>query len=264
VRRSVILAVGSFILLSGAFGQFRSRDRDKAPAGATLKTAPFFPGERLNYDVSWSSFVVAGELTVETRGREPYLGTEAYHVTARAESVGPVKAFVYKVNDLYDSFIDAATYRPVHAEKHSQHGKKREQTSITLDSEHHTARLTDGHLIEVPADTYDMASLLYALRSIDLLPGKVRTYTLVEDDRLYTVRVEPEGREKAYTHIGTYDAFRVAIKLMDGREVKDPYKLRLYLTNDSRRLPVLLTAEPSWGQIRVELTSPSGGSRLSE
>jgi len=254
--RSIILAFTSLVLITGASGQFPSRDREKAsPASAALKAPPLLPGERLSYDVSWSSFVVAGELTVETKGREPYLGTDAYHVTARAESVGPVKAFVYKVNDLYDSFIDASTYKPVHAEKHSQHGKKREQTSITLDPEGHTARLTDGHSVQVPTDTYDMASLLYALRSIDLVPAKIRTFTLLEDDRLYTIKIEPEGREKAYTHFGTYDAFRVAIKLVDGGGIKDPYKLRLYLTNDSRRLPVLLTAEPSWGQIRVELTS---------
>jgi hypothetical protein len=256
VRRTLIFVIITVAAVSSSQAQLRGRDRNAGSmVSAPAKTGPFVLGERLSYDVSWSSFMVAGELTIETKSRGPFQGIDAYHVTAQAESVGPVKAFVSKVNDLYDSFVDARTYRPVHAEKHSQHGKKREQTSITLDSERRTARLTDGRSIEIPPETYDLASLLFAVRQIDLNPGKNTTFSLLEDDRLYTVRVEPEARDKAYTHLGTYDTYRLAIKLVEGREIKDPYKLRLYLTNDSRRLPVLLTAEPSWGQIRVELTS---------
>jgi hypothetical protein len=206
VRRSLIFVIIAIAAVSGSQTQLRGRDRNAGSVvSAPVKTGPFVLGERLSYDVSWSSFVVAGELTIETKSRGPFQGIDAYHVTAQAESVGPVKAFVSKVNDLYDSFVDARTYRPVHAEKHSQHGKKREQTSITLDSERHTARLTDGRSIEIPPDTYDLASLLFAVRQIDLIPGRIRSFSLLEDDRLYTVRVEPEARDKAYTHLGTYD-----------------------------------------------------------
>jgi hypothetical protein len=33
------------------------------------------------------------------------------------------------------------------------------------------------------------------------------------------------------------------------------YNLRLYVTNDQRRIPVLITAEPTWGSVRVQLIS---------
>jgi len=95
-------------------------------------------------------------------------------------------------------------------------------------------------------------------RSIDLTPGKASDFTLLEDGQLYSVRVEPEAREKIHTSTADYDTVRVAIRQIEDGRSKDPYKLRLYLTSDARRLPVLLTAEPFWGQTRLELTSASG------
>jgi hypothetical protein len=34
--------------------------------------------------------------------------------------------------------------------------------------------------------------------------------------------------------------------------------LKIYLTNDAQRLPVLITAEPTWGEVRVELIVATG------
>src|SRR6185503_16069874 len=73
-----------------ALAQNRSIKADRAIA------AKFSPavGERLNYDVSWSDFIVAGELTIETKDRRSFDGVDGFHVSAQAQSVGMVSAFV--------------------------------------------------------------------------------------------------------------------------------------------------------------------------
>jgi len=43
--------------------------------------------------------------------------------------------------------------------------------------------------------------------------------------------------------------------MVKGRENDKLYNLKIFVTNDARRVPVLITAEPSWGSVRVELTS---------
>jgi len=219
---------------------------------------PFAVGERLNYEVSWSSFVVAGELTLETKERRQFDGIDGYHVTAQAQSVGLVSVMGYKVNDTYESFINAETLMPFKAQRRTRHGNKREESSVVLDQQGRTARLSDGRSIEIPENTYDLAGLLYGVRAMDLTIGKARTVTLLEDDKLYTIRVEPEAREKVYTRAGEYNTIKISTRSVDARGARDPYKLRFYLTNDSRRLPVLITAEPAWGEVRVELTSATG------
>lgn len=215
-------------------------------------------GEKLNYEVSWSSFLIAGELIIETKDRRSFEGVDGYHVSAQARSVGLVSAVVYKVNDVYESFLNAETLQPFRADKKSRHGKKTSESSTIIDQAKRTARLSSGKTLAIPPDTYDLAGLVYAVRSMDLSAGKSRTFTLLEDDKLYTIKVEVEGREKVSTKAGEFDAVRIStLRLREG-EAKDPYNLRFFVTNDSRRLPVLITAEPSWGGVRVELTSFTG------
>jgi hypothetical protein len=224
----------------------------------TKSEVPFAVGERLNYEVSWSSFVVAGELTLETKERRRFDGIDGFHITAEAQSVGLVSLMGYKVNDTYESFIDAETLMPFKAQRRTRHGKKREESSFVLDQQRRTAKLSDGRSINIPQNTYDLAGLLYAVRAMDLTIGKARALTLLEDGKLYTISVVPEAREKVYTRSGEYNTIKISTRSVDERGPRDPYKLRFYLTNDARRLPVLITAEPAWGEVRVELTSATG------
>lgn len=234
------------------------RDNKATPVN-TIKETPFAVGEQLNYEVSWSSFVVAGELTLETKERRAVDGVDAYHVTAEAQSVGIVSAVVYKVKDVYDSFINATTLQPFRAEKNSRRGKKREQGVMVLDQQNGTATLEGGKEIKIPRGTYDLASLLYAIRRIDLTPGKTQNFTLIEDGKLYDLTVTVEGREKVGTKMGDFNTVRVSTKAAStNRSGKDPYRLNIYLTNDAERLPVLITATPYWGEVRVELISATG------
>jgi len=222
---------------------------------ASAPRSPFVAGERLIYDVSWADFIVAAELTIQTDDRRTFDGIDAFHVTTQARTVGLVSGLALKVNDVYDSFINAATLQPFRAEKHSRHGKKQTQSSVTIDQEHRTARVAEGRTLEIPADTYDLAGFIFAIRGMDLTTGKAHTLTLIEDGKLYAIKVQPETREKITTHAGTYDTVKIATSMTRGRENDKLYNLRIYITNDSRRLPVLITAEPSWGAVRVELTS---------
>jgi Protein of unknown function (DUF3108) len=224
-----------------------------AAATASLKP-PFLVGERLTYEVSWQDFLVAGELVIETKDRRSFEGVDGYHVSAQAQSVGLVSAIGKKIDDAYESFIDASTLQPFRAEKRMHHGKKRQQSSVTIDQEHHTARLADGRSLRLPAETYDLASLLFAIRGMDLTPGKSRTFNLLEDDRLYAIKVDPEGKEKITTQAGSFDTIKIATRMADRANDK-LYNLRIYVTNDQRRIPVLITAEPTWGSVRVQLIS---------
>jgi hypothetical protein len=215
----------------------------------------------LSYDVSWADFIIAAELNIDTDDRTTFDGVEGYHVTAQARTVGLVSGLALKVNDVYESFINGATLKPFRAAKRTRHGKKETQSSIII--EKNTGKLGTGRTIELPDETYDLAGLLFAIRGMDLTIGKARTLTLIEDDKLYTIKIQPEGNEKVTSRAGTYDAVRVSTSMIKGRENDKLYNLRIFITNDDRRIPVLITAEPSWGSVRVELTSVTGGRKPS-
>ena len=260
LRRTLFAFVALAISFPATLSQSHpvKSDRSAAAVSASSPRNPFSAGERLSYDVSWADFIVAAELTIETDARRSFDGVDGYHVTAQARTVGLVSGLALKVNDVYDSFINAATLKPFRAEKRSRHGKKETQSSVTIDQDNRTAQLAGGRSLEIPEDTYDLAGLLFAIRGMDLTVGKARTLTLLEDDKLYTIKVQPEAREKVTTRAGSYDTVKIATSMVKGRENDKLYNLRIYVTNDARRMPVLITAEPSWGSVRVELTSVTG------
>jgi hypothetical protein len=131
----------------------------------------------LVYDVSWADFIVAAEFTIETDQRRSFDGVDGYHVTAQAKTVGLVNG-LFKVNDVYESFIDSVTLKPFRAEKRSRHGKTQTQSSVSIDQGKRTAQLGEGRTLEIPEDTYDLAALIFALRGMDLSLGKTRTMTV--------------------------------------------------------------------------------------
>src|ERR1044072_7963378 len=168
IKKSLVALAVVALLFPVAFAGHRSIKADRSSPSKFSPTV----GERLNYDVSWSDFIVAGELTIETKDRRSFDGVDGFHVSAQAQSVGLVSAVVYKVNDIYESFLSAATLQRFRAEKSSRRGKKREQASVTLDQQRRTARLSDGRTIEIPPDTYDLAGVLFAIRAMDLIEGQ--------------------------------------------------------------------------------------------
>jgi hypothetical protein len=244
-------------------GGQRTQDKLRNGRGDHDKIAPekapatYVVGEQINYDISWSNFIVAGELTIQTKERAKFEGRDAFHLTAQAQSVGLVKALNYRLNDQYESFVDTSSLLPFRGTKISHHGKRVVQNSFVVDPNGHTATLADGKSVEVPKDTYDMASVLFAIREIDETPGASKTLNVMEDGKIYPIRAEAEAREKIYIRSGNYDAFRIAVKMIEAGKPSDAHKIRIYLTRDRQRLPVLITAEPPWGQIRIEMTSKS-------
>jgi hypothetical protein len=252
----VVVALALFpLVIAAARRPDQARNANSERPSTERVAAPFVVGEQINYDISWSNFIVAGELTVQTKERAKFDGRDAFHVSAEAQSVGIVKALNYRLNDQYESFVDTSSLVPFRGNKISHHGKKIVQSSFVIDPNGHTARLADGKSMEVPRDTYDMASVLFAIRGINLGPGSSKTLNVIEDGKLYPFRVEAEAREKVYTRVANYDAFRIAVKLIEGSKPTDTYKIRIYLTRDQQRLPVLITAEPPWGPIRIEMTT---------
>jgi hypothetical protein len=181
-------------------------------------------------------------------------GVDGFHVVARAQSVGLVRVAGYKVDDVYESYLDAVTLEPFRAEKQTRHGKKRAQDSMTIDQAGRAVRLSDGRTVELKSTAYDLAGLLVGIRTMDFKSNRPGTFTLVDEGKLYELQVEVEAREKISTRAGSFNCVRLATKAI-GRASSDPYKLRIFVSDDARRLPVLFTAEPRWGAVRVELTS---------
>jgi hypothetical protein len=269
LRRLTILAVTAGMLAASASAQgTRSRRVEERPAAAVgapraepgasplaLASVPFGPGETLSYDVEWNNSTQAATLVLRVGERGTYFGQQGLQLSADVETVGMVRMFA-SVQATFKSFSDPKTILPFRAEEQSSvNGKSRTRT-IVFDRAKSVA-VVDSRSTPIDADTGDPLSLFYRMRALPLKAGASMTFDgFIERREQWKAVVE--AREAVEGPRGRVNAFRVAFMPVKAGAPDDRDKIRIWFTDDAARLPVLITAEPQFGPIRMTLASAAG------
>ena len=221
-------------------------------------------GERLVYRVRWGVLTVA-RATLEVEAAAD--GAVLLRATARTRGwIDPV----YPVRELVESTVDAATSRPLRFRKRTKegHGRPR-RVEVEFDAAAGVARhVEDGEArppLPLPAEFQDPLSCVYAYRVLAPAAGGVVALEVTNGRRLVAGEFREVGRERVRTPAGTFDAIVVEPTIEGiGGVFRDSRKaqLRIWFTDDARRLPVRIYSEVAVGSFTMELTTqPTGSSR---
>ena len=212
-------------------------------------------GERLTFNVSWSSFVTAARMELEVADRGAFFGQEGYQLRTRVETIGYARSLLADVDEQYNSYVDAKTMLPYRLENSSRRGRNKSEELITLDQTRNSVRYGDGSEITTPGNTWDFSSLLYALRFRDLKPGTIHKFSALFGKTITDVEAIARTNERVITQSGAYDAIRVDFTAKNTSANANRYRVRAWFSNDVQRLPVLLTLQSPFGELRAELSS---------
>lgn len=216
---------------------------------------PLQVGEKLSFNVSWSNFVTAAHLEMELAGKGAFFGQEGYQLRTRVETIGYVRSLFAEVDNQYTSYVDAKTLLPYRVQNTTRQGAKSDDTTVTIDQQRQSARLSNGAEIKFSAATYDLPTLVYALRSRGLKSGEKAKFNTFYGTKIFEVEAEAKSVERISAQAGEFDAVRIDLTAK-GKE-SPAYRVRLWLSADARRLPLLITSKPSIGEIKAELTQVS-------
>ena len=225
---------------------------------------PFKPGEALTYDVSWTTFLTAGQATLSVKERRAAgPGRTQYYLVAE----GQPSSMLQKLYHLYykaESMMDTKTLRPASATLYSdENGRKRYKTSIfrgngMVDYEVKTAS-TAKSTLKIPATAQDPLGAIYVLRAIPLKPGQAPfTIPVVDSGKAYTMRVTVGARESVKTGIGTLPAIKLTLAVTgpDGKATDAP--MTMWVSDDARRLPLKFMAGLAVGSFQLTLAKAVG------
>lgn len=230
--------------------------QDTVPAG----TLPFRAGEKLTYEISWSNIVQAGTAVMEVRKHAA--GSRAYHLISRATSAGVVSRF-YKVADTVESIIDTDQLYSLSFHLDQQHGKRKKMRAMTFDHAKGTVlESADGKEAKysIPENVQDALSSLYYLRSRnDFVVGKPIMVNVHEDGKTWSVEVQTLGREKIKTVLGEFDAIKIKTYPRYEGVFRNRAEIYIWLTDDSRKIPVLMKSAISIGTIVATLVDLQAG-----
>jgi hypothetical protein len=226
------------------------------------KALPFQPGERLNYDVTWSIFP-AGTVsaTLRSEGQE---SKDNYTVTTTARSQGFV-SLLFNVQNEFRSFFNSRTLCSERISKKINEGRRHKETEIVFDSERKRAILEERDLNkpheppkhaenEIPNCVEDVVTAFYYVRSQDIQIGKPLHLPVNDGSKTYDVTLDVQARERIQTPLGNRLAIRMEPKVFSGL-FKRKGRMLVWFSDDDQRLPLRIKFMITVGPITATLKS---------
>jgi hypothetical protein len=224
------------------------------------------PGEQMTWELSLGG-ILGGEamMAVGTPGEVD--GRRIVILRSRIESAGLV-AVLKQVRDEVTTWIDPDTGLPVYLHADVTFGERAAIIESNFSSDgfqlSYARKGGRAYLMrqKLPAgeSAHDAHSVLGALRAWE--PGRgARAYFYILSGRhLWRNTMQFAGREAVKTGLGRMAALRfdaVAQRVTSNLAIdphKKPRQYSVWLSDDQRRLPVLVLARTEYGDVKVELT----------
>ena len=221
---------------------------------------PFHVGELARYRVDWGGAGVslsAGDISI---GVEP----PAYRLVVNA-ATAPWVAKFFEARDVFATQADASLIPRIH-ERDQQEGSRHVTRAFVFDDRTHVVR-TGRTVAEASAEgavvlpmvpgARDAIAALFYVRTLPLKNGDRVRFPVNEGGRNVLVELSVEGIERVHVQGQDVDAIRVTPTLKRRVENRQPLASTIWLSNDQRRVPLVLELDAGFGHVRVELVSYS-------
>jgi hypothetical protein len=231
-----------------------------AAAGAHATEEPFSVGERLTYTLKWG-IVTAGTAVLQVNPMAEIDGEEVYHFTLTVETTPFVDRF-YKVRDRIDGFARADMNGSVLYLLKKEEGKNLRDVRVTYDRAAEMAQYRnfdqERDPVRIFPGTFDPLSVVYAFRTLPLDRNSVMEIP-ISDGRRAAMGTGRVGKpERVRVPAGNFRTILVEPDMQDVGGVFDKSgdaPLRIWFSEDERRLPVRLSSRVSVGSFRADLVS---------
>jgi hypothetical protein len=244
VRPAAFLALGLLVVAVNASPWIRA----PAPAGRIERTVPFRTGETLTYDVSWSTFLVAGTVATTVKEKRPSLDSTAYYIVAEARPT-PLLSSIYPLYYKLDTLLDVYTLLSQRGSLYTEEGKRHHLKTTLFDRKARRAFFEYQSTTTVKADfpiaatTQDVLAAIYGLRTIPLKAGARLTIPITDDGVKYTMTIDVVGEERIKTPFGETGAWKIIPVVADEQGQPVGRNLGIWISNDARRYPLKMQAE---------------------
>jgi hypothetical protein len=230
----------------------------KPSAPSVERQVPYKAGEVLAFDISWSDYLTAANATVTVRDKRSSFGSTAYYLVAEGQPVGLLAA-IYSVYYKVDSLVDVSTLLPQRGSVFSQEGRHRRMQVTRFDQGQRRAtyEMTTTTVykreLRLTSPAHDPLSALFFLRTLTMRQGETTAMAVVNDGELFNVNVTIAGRETLETPLGRQSAWKLIPRVLDSRGKPAGDELAIWISDDSRRLPLRIDAKLEVGVFRLVL-----------
>lgn len=216
-------------------------------------------GEQLKYGLYYS-FVKVGTAFIKNRGLVDIAGRQAYLIQTTAFSASVIDT-VFKVRDINLSWLDTQHFYSLGYSQSLREGNYRRDEWVNFD---YTRNTYSGQLAKksgtraisgtLSRPVLDMLTSLYFVRGQNLKNGQDVVFDILNREEQYPLVVKVIGRETVKTPAGKFKCVIVEPQFRgEGIFVSKGKSLKVWLTDDERKMPVKMKVEVFIGSVSAEL-----------
>ena len=200
--------------------------------------------------------IVAGEAILEVDSPVTVETRPCYPLVARAKAAFPFSA-IYPVRDVQTSYFDATDFITQKFENDVSEGNYKAQNLEHYDQVAH--RLWRRHNqenpeeVDIPPFAQDLISCFYYFRLLPLEEGKKYLIPTSSTGKNYKLVIAVVRREKVTIPLGTFDCYLVKPYVKHDTVFRNSEDIDLWITADSRHVPVLIKSAIVIGSIEISL-----------
>lgn len=219
---------------------------------------PFRAGESLRFSVQYG-FIKAGSAWLEVPEVTTWNGKPVWRLVARAESNSFFDK-MYKVRNRIESFWDHDSLFSWRYFEDRHEGHFKANDTLWFDPAIRQVRYKNAQTYEVPPHVQDALSAFYYTRFQALPLGGSVVFDYHASRKSAPMEVRVLGRQTVKTPAGKFNCVVIEPLLKAGGIFKNKGRLVIWLTDDERRMPVLMKSKVMIGSISVVLQEAKPGS----
>ncbi len=220
----------------------------------------FNEGETLTYRIYYSSYLIdatAGEAVLTLKqysGKKLHCNDTVYYATGHGISKG-LFDFFFEVNDTYESCFDKQTLLPYTFIRNTHEGGYTRIDTVYFNQNKHTA-VTSRTTMNVAPKTFDIVSAIYFMRTLSLTDFNRDSLFFLNfylDDSVYYSAIKFIGRDTLKTKTGFIPTLKLSPMMATGEVFADKYPMFVWVTDDKKHIPVLISSKVIIGSVKAEL-----------
>jgi hypothetical protein len=221
--------------------------------GVKRAKVPFGVGERLEYDVKFGSLRV-GNAHMEVVALDNLRGRPAWHTAFWVQGGN----FLYRVNDVYESWMDTETLSSLRFVQELEEGGKDTERRFEIYPERSVfVQTSKKPATEEPSvsQPLDDGSFLYFVRTIPLVVGQTYDFNRYFRPDRNPVRIRVLRKERIKVPAGTFDAIVIQPVIKTKGIFSENGHAEIWLSDDERHIMLQLKSKLSFGSLNLYLKS---------
>ena len=214
---------------------------------------PLQVGEKLTYSISWKK-LPAGKRTDWIVKEDVVNGASVYRIQSEMKTRALFR--FYSFQNQQETYLNPETFSPVRFQNQVKDRKYRGTVKITFQEgkaeyekvsrpKPKAPQKREAKVLEIPPGTQDELSVIYFLRSKQLMLGETYFFPLLAKGKVLKATLTVERREFVKNKkLGTVRT--LVLRTSEGG--------LFWITDDERRLPVKIETESKLGTIKATLT----------